>query len=517
VWYEGARSYARLAVDLTWVALSAFIALFIRDNFVLWAPKVQGILLYALFCMVSAAIVFSAARLHRTLWRYVSLVDVLRLIAAVTIVLLLALLADFILNRLEGVARSLPVIQWFLLITAMVGSRIAVRLMGERKKRQSGKFEKSPQPTNHVLVVGLNDLTELYLRSVTEFAASFIIVGILAPESKLHGRLLRMHKVLGRPDDVQQVIAQLDIHGVTLDRIVVTEPFEQLSRNAREALRAVERASTIKVDWLIESLGLRGQGVPDGLDALNAISEMKETMRPTAKEKNEDVSLSGYHHVKRVIDAAAALSVVIVLAPVLALGALVVAIDVALPIVFWQQRPGRYGHPFKLYKFRTMRGAHDAEGNRVPDELRSSSIGRFLRRCWLDELPQLYNILVGEMSFVGPRPLLPHDQPKSPTSRLLVRPGLTGWAQINGGRDISSDDKAALDVWYIMNASLWLDIKILLRTLGIMVSGGELNGLTPRAAERGLDVTRTRAAVESEPTLLADLSRLLARDAQEAP
>ncbi len=98
------------------------------------------------------------------------------------------------------------------------------------------------------------------------------------------------------------------------------------------------------------------------------------------------------------------------------------------------------------------------EGNRIPDELRSSRIGRFLRRSRLDELPQLYNILVGEMSFVGPRPLLPVDQPLGRHSRLLVRPGLTGWAQINGGREIPAEDKAVLDIWYIMNASIWLDI-----------------------------------------------------------
>jgi lipopolysaccharide/colanic/teichoic acid biosynthesis glycosyltransferase len=520
VWYGESRSYARLGVDLTWVALSAFIALFIRDNFVLWALKVQGILLYALFCVVSAAIVFSAARLHRTLWRYVSLVDVLRLIAAVTIALLLALLGDFVLNRLEGVARSLPVIQWLLLITAMVGSRIAVRLMGERKGRQCGNLDKSPQPTQQVLVVGVNDLAELYLRSVTEFApASFVIVGILSPESTLRGRFLRMYKILGEPADVQQVLAQLDIHGVTVDRIVVTQPFELLSRNAQEALRAVETSSAIKVDWLIESLGLRGGGVSGGLDALKAVSEMEETARAPAKKKDEGVSPSGYHHFKRVIDATAALSMVIVLAPVLALVALLVAIDVGFPIVFWQRRPGRYGRPFKLYKFRTMRGGHDAEGNRIADELRSSSIGVLLRRSWLDELPQLYNILVGEMSFVGPRPLLPIDQPKAQSSRLLVRPGLTGWAQINGGRDISSDDKTALDAWYIMNASLWLDIKTLLRTLRLVVSGGELNGLRPHVEHRGVEGTRTGTAVESEPTPLTGLNRLslAARGAQQAP
>jgi len=149
-----------------------------------------------------------------------------------------------------------------------------------------------------------------------------------------------------------------------------------------------------------------------------------------------------------------------------------VAIDVGLPVTFWQQRPGAGGHPFKVYKFRTMGAAHDRHGRRIPDEKRSSAIGGFLRRTRFDELPQLYNILVGEMSFIGPRPLLPVDQPDNDMTRLLVRPGLTGWAQVNGGRDLSIKDKMVLDLWYVKNASLWLDAKILLRTV-IMVAMGE--------------------------------------------
>src|SRR5262245_13988055 len=160
-------------------------------------------------CVFSAAIVFGLAGLHRTLWRYTSLPDVLRLVSAVTIAVLLAVLGAFTVTRLEGVARSLPLIQWFLLLFCMVGVRVAVRLRGERQGR--GKFDNAAQPKQHVLVVGVNDLTELYLRSVVEFApASFAIVGILTPESHLQGRLFRLHKILGEPDDVQQVLAQLE-------------------------------------------------------------------------------------------------------------------------------------------------------------------------------------------------------------------------------------------------------------------------------------------------------------------
>jgi lipopolysaccharide/colanic/teichoic acid biosynthesis glycosyltransferase len=122
-----------------------------------------------------------------------------------------------------------------------------------------------------------------------------------------------------------------------------------------------------------------------------------------------------------------------------------------------------------------MSGAHDEAGRRVPDEARSSIIGRFLRRSRLDELPQLFSILAGEMSFVGPRPLLPVDQAPEHKGRLLVRPGLTGWAQVHGGRDISAADKAAMDLWYVRNASFRLDLLIAIKTVQMLFVGEKSN------------------------------------------
>ena len=151
-------------------------------------------------------------------------------------------------------------------------------------------------------------------------------------------------------------------------------------------------------------------------------------------------------------------------------------------MTFWQQRPGKNSRPFKLYKFRTMADAHDRQGRRIPDEQRSSAIGNFLRQTRFDEFPQLYNILIGEMSFVGPRPLLPVDQPEGDKTRLLIRPGLTGWAQVNGGRTLSVNDKTALDIWYVKNASLWLDFKILMRTALFVLRGERTTAASTREA-----------------------------------
>ena len=517
--YGDARSYARFVIDLTCVALSPLIALLIRDNFDTSVLRLEALAPYAVICILVAAVVFVVARLPRSLWRYTSLIDILHLIAVATVVLLVALAASFYLNRMENIARSLPVIQWFLLIASMAGVRIAVRLLGERASRKRSQSEEPSTGPEHVLIVGVSDVAELYLRSVSEFAQGHVsVVGILSSGPTMHGRFMRMHKILGRPENVQKILSELDLHGVAVERIIVMQPFERLSKDAREALLAVERSSTIEVEWLVESLGLRGGGASGSRRPLKAAPDKAESQSPPVVRNSAPLSHGRYHDVKRVLDGAGAILITFALAPVLGVVSVLVAIDVGFPLVFWQLRPGRHGRRFKLFKFRTMRPAHDVNGNRISDQLRSSNIGNLLRRSRLDELPQLYNILLGEMSFVGPRPLLPVDQPQWQNSRLVVRPGLTGWAQINGGRDISPEDKAALDIWYIVNASLWLDISILLRTLAMLVVGERVNRSAVQAAHSTLEKMKTKWAAGSLLTLSSNSGLVMsAGGAQEAP
>ena len=147
--------------------------------------------------------------------------------------------------------------------------------------------------------------------------------------------------------------------------------------------------------------------------------------------------------------------------------------DVGAPVLFWQQRIGRNGRKFLLHKFRTYHAPFDRNGNKIAPEDRLSKVGRAIRATRLDEIPQLLNILVGDMSLIGPRPLLPVDQPSDPRLRLSVRPGITGWAQLNGGTFLTPTQKDALDVWYIKHASLALDLRILIQTLLFSVVGGE--------------------------------------------
>ena len=172
--------------------------------------------------------------------------------------------------------------------------------------------------------------------------------------------------------------------------------------------------------------------------------------------------------IKRLFDIAAASSALVVLAPVYAVTAYKVKKNLGSPVLFRQVRPGLHGKPFEMLKFRSMKDAVDAEGNVLPDSERLTDFGKALRNSSLDELPELWNVLKGDMSLVGPRPLLMEYLPlysKEQARRHNVRPGITGYAQVNGRNAIGWDKKFELDTWYVDHQSLWLDIKILLKTV----------------------------------------------------
>ncbi|MDP8932377.1 MAG: sugar transferase [Actinomycetota bacterium] len=171
---------------------------------------------------------------------------------------------------------------------------------------------------------------------------------------------------------------------------------------------------------------------------------------------------------KRAMDVGVSALALVVFAPVMAILAVLIRLRLGPPVLFRQIRPGRDGRPFVLYKFRTMADARGPDGELLPDEQRLTKFGRWLRAMSLDELPELINVLRGDMSLVGPRPLLMDYLPRySPfqARRQEVRPGITGFAQIHGRNDIPWDDKLAMDVWYVDNQSLTLDLKILWRTI----------------------------------------------------
>ena len=196
---------------------------------------------------------------------------------------------------------------------------------------------------------------------------------------------------------------------------------------------------------------------------------------------------------KRLLDLVAASAGLVVLAPVIAATALVVRVRLGSPVVFRQVRPGRGERPFEMLKFRTMTDARTPGGALLPDGERLTATGRLLRRTSLDELPSLVNVLRGDLSLVGPRPLLmrylPHFTDRE-RLRFTVRPGITGWAQVHGRNELAWDRRLAHDVWYVENRSLALDVRILLRTVAaVFRSRGVVED--PGAEMLDLDAERT--------------------------
>ena len=171
---------------------------------------------------------------------------------------------------------------------------------------------------------------------------------------------------------------------------------------------------------------------------------------------------------KRLFDILVSACAIVIFSIPMLITAIVVRMKMGSPVMFTQKRPGLHGKPFYIYKFRTMTNETDEQGNLLPNEQRMTTSGQVIRKLSLDELPQLFNVVKGEMSFVGPRPLLMEYLPlynQEQARRHNVRPGITGWAQVNGRNAISWDERFELDVWYVDNQSLFLDLKILIMTV----------------------------------------------------
>jgi lipopolysaccharide/colanic/teichoic acid biosynthesis glycosyltransferase len=181
---------------------------------------------------------------------------------------------------------------------------------------------------------------------------------------------------------------------------------------------------------------------------------------------------------KRLFDILFSLGWLVGFAPLLLVVALLVRLKLGAPVLFIQERPGLRGRPFRMVKFRTMTDERGPDGELLPDEVRLTSFGKFLRATTLDEFPEMWNVLVGDMSVVGPRPLLMRYLPRYDAfqaRRMEVKPGVTGWAQVNGRNALSWEQKFAYDVWYVDHRTFWLDMKIVARTFFKVLSRSDVS------------------------------------------
>jgi lipopolysaccharide/colanic/teichoic acid biosynthesis glycosyltransferase len=473
------RRYVLLGVDVALIFFATILAFALRENLEFVQARYEAFAPYLVATALISAVFFAASGLNRSIWRFSGIHDHARIAVAVTLVCVGSVALSFAYNRLDGVPRSLPFLQDIVGVMVLVSARMLHCMRHSSRRKKATAFEVSAKHYEiSVLLVGLTRLTDVYLQTLSEFGSGRInVAGIVARTDGQVGRLVGTHPILGAPEDIESVLDALETHGVAVDRVVVAEPFGELTEEARNALLRIERSRGIVLQFLTEILALDA-GVRRPRTADEARTQSPLSSEPAAHIAPSEFNAFLHRNFwtgKRCFDAVGALTILLAIAPVFLIVAFVVAASVGFPVIFWQRRPGLRGKSFHLYKFRTMGAAHAPDGRRLSDAERVSRMGNFLRRTRLDELPQLINILRGEMSFVGPRPLLPRDQPKSSAMRLLVRPGLTGWAQVVGGRDISPEDKAALDVWYVRNASLFLDLEIVARTIPMVLFGERIS------------------------------------------
>jgi lipopolysaccharide/colanic/teichoic acid biosynthesis glycosyltransferase len=455
--------------------MSFLLAGYLRQGSFDMAPGMQTAHLLVPLFLVLFIVIASAYRMDQGVWRFATQSD-LRTIAKVAAISIgVFYFGLFLVHRLEDVPRSLPLIQWLLLLFLLGGTRLAYSawLTPRYTPRSSGpSVMREP-----LLFVGAGQTTAILidlLRSSPEVA----IVGIIDDRAYYRNRAISGVPVLGSIAELERVIAQLAMHGMRPRRIVLAQGADEIRPDSLQVLYTAAERQDMLVQDALELLRKGGICGPPSAPYQNLTHTQPAPVRSFA------------WRFKRFVDAIVAASLLVITAPAMLGIAVAVRLLIGAPVIFHQVRPGRNLRAFTLYKFRTLADGYLPDGDILDDAARQTGFGRLLRRTRLDELPQLWNVLVGDMSLIGPRPLLPRDLPefgKAVHERFRVRPGITGWAQVNGGHQLTTEEKMALDLWYIRTYRPSLDVLICLKTICMMAFGEEVNRQAIAEAARAMD------------------------------
>jgi lipopolysaccharide/colanic/teichoic acid biosynthesis glycosyltransferase len=435
--------------DLLCAILAPYIAWYFRNFFFGLIDIPPGFYFYSTSAAIATICLLWTGGVSRVAWRFFSFPDAVDAFISLALGIVVATISAFFFDRLASVPRSLPFITVFIHFSLYTGIRLVL-------KRFANKIDVTRIKPTYVLLVGCNQLSYVYARAVESVSrGSLRIAAALTHDPTMVGHKLRGINIISVFDQVEDSIGKLKIHGIDVSRIVISATPDEISK---ETLDKITRVAA---------------------DRQISVNDIHLLFTEVAGETNIDddftidvIELRGlYWGIKRSLDVFGATMLILLLLPLFSLTAILVRLDVGSPLLFWQVRPGRHGKMIHVYKFRTMKDSVDKSGAPVADEFRTSKIGLFLRKVRLDELPQLWNILRGDMSFIGPRPLLFVDQPDEVSQRLAIRPGISGWAQVNGGKLITPDEKNALDLWHIGHVSFGLEMKIVWMTLLVMLRG----------------------------------------------
>jgi lipopolysaccharide/colanic/teichoic acid biosynthesis glycosyltransferase len=465
---------------------------------------------YAAVSCVITAIVTMAFRLGDILPRYFSFGDAAQVLKASATSVMLSAAVAFFVTRLDNLPRPTVVSQFLILAALLLTGRAFGRHFRRRWRPERTGAHQAPASVSgaqveyqNAIVVGVFPTTSTFLRLVEEAPESNIkVVLLLDPRPKYIGRTIAGYVIGGSPLQLGALLDEYRVHGVTIHRVFIAAPRNRMRASDTDSVLAVCAAHNVRCEYISDMLsGLDPEPAPKTpvLEparpeqdprqlALPGIRTLPETAWARVDGRAPSNHGGTYLGLRRIAEIALVLLLLIPLLPLgLAISALV-WIGIGRPVLFWQQRIGRHGRAFPVYKFRTLKAPFDHSGRRLNDDERLNAIGRFIRATRLDELPQLYNVLRGDMSLIGPRPLLPVDLPKGDMARLSVRPGLTGWAQVNGGKLLSVQDKNNLDKFYIAHAGPLIDLQIVVKTVIMMVRGDHVS--TPA-------IERARAPMQS--------------------
>jgi lipopolysaccharide/colanic/teichoic acid biosynthesis glycosyltransferase len=451
---SGSRIYLSIW-DLFWALVSPILALHLRDVDLNadWSVIANYWVLSAGFAILA----FFAFRLQDGMTRYFSVHEALDIAEAVLFAELMTFAVLFTLTRLDGIPRSMPLVHGLLLAVGLLAARVFVRIVSSEDHEPPGHQCRRER----IILIGANRFASSFIQLLNTYAPQQQrVIAVLDEDAAMIGRAISGVQILGAPHELEAIVSEFAVHGIGTNRIVIAGEADFLSAPVLHEVERICKKRQIELTFLPRMIGL---------------SERKSTTAAAViskpVESGPTFALPPFFRLKRWIDIVGSLALIVLFFPLLVLAGVLVLLDVGPPIFFWQERLGRKGRPFLIYKFRTLKAPFDSTGQPTAGSRRPSAVGRILRATRLDELPQLLNVLFGEMSLIGPRPLLPEDQPTNTSIRLSVRPGISGWAQVNGAKLVTKEEKEKLDEWYIRNASLWFDLRIIMMTIKVVLRG----------------------------------------------
>ena len=411
---------------------------------------------YWLFSSGFAMVAFFAFRLQDGMTRYFSVHEALDIAEAVLFAELLTFAVLFTLTRLDGIPRSMPLVHGLLLAGGLLAARVFVRIVAS----EDNEPPEHQSRRERIILIGANRFASSFIQLLSVYAPQQQrVIAVLDEETAMIGRAISGVQVLGAPHELEAIVSEFAIHGIGTDRIVIAGEADFLSAPVLHEVERICKKRQIELTFLPRMLGLSERKPTTAAGHLQAGRERPDFCLAailSAETLDRHCRLACTY--RAIFPASSARR--------RASSVRRRSAHFFLAGTTWPQRS-----TFLIYKFRTLKAPFDSTGHPTAGSRRPSAVGRFLRATRLDELPQLLNVLFGEMSLIGPRPLLPEDQPTNTSLRLSVRPGISGWAQVNGAKLVTKEEKQKLDEWYVHNASLWLDLRIATMTINLLLRG----------------------------------------------